>query len=426
MWRIGLEKSCYLWREQARVKQYFLKLSLKNLFLSTSMDKTQKKVCVIGLGHIGLPTACVLATSGYQVLGVDKSRKVLDRLHRAQPINPEPDLQKLLAKVLKDGALKLSTQINSAAIYIIAVPTPLDNFNKPDISLVNSVIEALRPHLRPGNLVLLESTCPIGTTETIAKSLKITCPEIYVAYCPERVLPGNILFELIHNDRVIGGVDQTSTDLSVEFYKTFVLGDVVATNARTAEAVKLAENTFRDINIAYANELSMIAERLDIDAKELIRLANKHPRVKILSPGPGVGGHCIAVDPWFLASAAPDLARLISRARETNKKKTEWVIGKVHEAAKKSGAKVIACLGVTYKPNVCDIRESPALEIVRCLEKDFHVLSVDPYVPGTENLYDAIDRAEVVVGLVAHNEFLNISQEHLRGKIKLDFAGVFP
>jgi len=282
------------------------------------MVSVPKKVCVIGLGHIGLPTACVLANAGYQVLGVDNNKKVLDRLQLAQLINPEPDLQNLLAKVIYDGSLKLTTQISPANIHIIAVPTPLDQGDKPDLSLVNSVTEALKPHLRAKDLVLLESTCPIGTTEAIAKKLRKDCPEIYVAYCPERVLPGNILFELIHNDRVVGGVDQASTQLTVEFYKTFVLGDVTATNARTAEAVKLAENTFRDINIAYANELSMIVDKLEIDVNELIQLANRHPRVKILSPGPGVGGHCIAVDPWFLASAAPDLAGLTTKARATN------------------------------------------------------------------------------------------------------------
>lgn len=389
------------------------------------MVSVPKKVCVIGLGHIGLPTACVLANAGYQVLGVDNNKKVLDRLQLAQLINPEPDLQNLLAKVIHHGSLKLTTQISPANIHIIAVPTPLDQSDKPDLSLVNSVTEALKPHLRAKDLVLLESTCPIGTTEAIAKKLRKDCPEIYVAYCPERVLPGNILFELIHNDRVVGGVDQASTQLTVEFYKTFVLGDVTATNARTAEAVKLAENTFRDINIAYANELSMIVDKLEIDVNELIQLANRHPRVKILSPGPGVGGHCIAVDPWFLASAAPDLAGLTTKARATNKKKTEWVVGKVREVAKKNGAKVIACLGLTYKPNVSDIRESPALEIVRSLEKDFHVLSVDPHVPDTENLYDAIDQAKVIVGLVAHNEFSNIAENYFIGKIKLDFARVF-
>ncbi len=389
------------------------------------LNKKQKKVCVIGLGHIGLPTACVLAMSGYDVLGVDIDKKVVMRTQLGESIYIEPNLHDLLIKTIKNKSLKVSINIASADIYIIAVPTPLTPDNQPDLSYVNAVIDTIKPHLRSHDLILLESTCPIGTTHKIARELEKVCPDVYVAYCPERVFPGNILYELIQNDRVVGGVNDASTVKAMEFYQSFTCGDIVATDVRTAEAVKLAENVYRDINIAYANELSMIADRLNLNIKELILLANKHPRVQILNPGIGVGGHCIAVDPWFMIASAPDLAILTSKARDVNAKKTNWIIQKVRDAIKENQAKVVVCLGLTYKPNVSDIRESPALIVVETLEREIEVLRVDPYVPNTQILYDAIARADIIVGLVAHSGFFSISPNLLEGKIVLDFAGIF-
>lgn len=385
----------------------------------------QKQICVTGLGNIGLPTACILATSGYAVLGVDIDSKVVARLQLAGLEFSEPNLQELLITVIQDSRLKVSINTAPADIHIIAVPTLLDLSKQPNISCVHAAINAIKPHLRSNDLILIESTCPIGTTDAIANELRVDCPGIHVAYCPERVLPGQILHELIYNDRVVGGVDEASMQHAAAFYRSFVCGQVLTTNSRTAEAVKLAENSYRDVNIAYANELSMIADRMDLNVNEVIRLANRHPRVQILNPGPGVGGYCITVNPWFLVSSAPDVAMLTSKAREVNTKKTDWVIQKVRTAIREKGAGVIACLGLTYKPNVADIRESPALTIVQALEKETKVLCVDPYVPNTEPLYDSLSRVEIVVSLVAHNEFLNIPSNYLCGKIILDFAGIF-
>lgn len=389
------------------------------------VNKIQKRICVTGLGHIGLPVACILATSGYAVLGVDIDDRVVIRVQSADFMDPEPNLQDLLIRAIQNGSLEASMNVAPADIHIIAVPTLLVPGNKPDISYVNAAIDAIKPHLRSHDLVLIESTCPIGTTEAIARKLQQACPGVHVAYCPERVLPGNIVHELIHNDRVVGGVDEASTAHAVTFYQSFVRGEVIATDVRTAEAVKLAENAYRDVNIAYANELSMIADHMELDINELIRLANRHPRVQILKPGPGVGGHCIAVDPWFLVAGAPDLAILTLKAREVNTKKTDWVIQKVRQAIRENGATVVACLGLAYKSNVSDTGTSPALAVVQALEREIEVLCVDPYIPNTVTLYDALARAEIVVALVAHRAFLNIPSHSLAGKIVLDFAGVF-
>ncbi len=388
-------------------------------------NKMQKEVCISGLGYVGLPVACALADSGYAVLGVDIDKELISRIGSGLVITTEPNLQDLLLKVFQSGALKASTQLATADVHIISVPTPLDNDNQPDISHVYAATDAIIPCLRSDDLVLIESTCPIGTTEIVAKKLRMHCPGIQVAYCPERVLPGNILHELKQNDRVIGGVDENSTLNAKAFYQTFTHGEIHVTNARTAEAVKLAENIYRDINIAYANELSMIADSINLDINELIRFANRHPRVKILKPGIGVGGHCIAVDPWFLVSTAPDFTNLTLQARKINIQKTCWVVDKIRDTIKKNDASVIACLGLSYKPNVSDLRGSPALYIVQTLEKEVQVLRVDPYIPGGEKLYEAIEKAEIIVGLVAHDAFLNIPSECLQGKALLDFVGIF-
>ncbi|MFW9872780.1 MAG: nucleotide sugar dehydrogenase [Candidatus Thorarchaeota archaeon] len=388
-------------------------------------NKMKKQICVIGLGNIGLPTACILATLGYKVLGVDIDKKVIDRVRSCNLISSEPKLQDLLKKAIESGNLKVSMKILPAEVYIIAVPTLISKNNQPEISCVNAVIAAISPHLKDNDLVLIESTCPIGTTKAIAKKLKNICPLVNVSYCPERVFPGNIFYELIHNDRIVGGVDKASTSQAETFYRSFVKGEVIATDSCVAEAVKLAENSYRDVNIAYANELSMISDQIGLDVKELIFLANKHPRVQILDPGVGVGGHCIAIDPWFLVSSAPKDAILTSKARETNIRKTNWVIQKIRDEIKKNNSRKVACFGLTYKPDVSDIRESPALTIVQTLEKEMEVICVDPYVPNTHEPCDAINQADIIIGLVAHREFLKISNDDLKGKIVLDFAGVF-
>lgn len=385
-------------------------------------NKVQKHVCIVGLGHVGLPMACVLATADYIVAGVDIDNKVIERIKSPTFTDSEPRLQDLLLKAIRSGNLEVTTNVTPADIYVIAVPTLLNANNHPDISHVTSAMMAIRPHLRSGNLILIESTCPIGTTESIAQLLS---PDIHVAYCPERILPGNTLHELIHNDRIVGGINETSTQLAAEFYRSFVRGNVLTTHSRMAEAVKLAENTYRDINIAYANELSMIAAHIDLDINELIHLANKHPRVQILNPGTGVGGYCIAVDPWFLVAAAPDIALLTSKAREINMQKSNWVIKKIMDTIEGHKSSVVACLGLTYKPDVSDIRNSPALDIVKALEKEIEVLRVDPYVPNTLTLTDALICADIIVVLVAHTEFLTIPSSLLVDKKVLDFTGVF-
>lgn len=385
----------------------------------------RKKVSVIGLGNIGLPTACLLASFGHDVLGVDTDHQVINRLQSKQIHLLEPNLQNLLIQAIETGSFKTSTQPAPADVHVIIVPTFLNTKREPDLQCVYQAVETLKPFLRPQDLVLIESTCPIGTTEKLACDLRSDCPQTFVAYCPERVLPGNILHELIHNDRVVGGVDDRSISAAVSFYQSFVKGEVLGTDAKTAEAVKLAENSYRDINIAYANELSMIADQMDLDIHKVIELANRHPRVAILNPGPGVGGYCIGPNSWFLASAAPHLAQLTVKARDVNLQKSKWVIQKIKEAIEQKKAHTIACLGLTYKANVADTRQSPALEIVKALEKEVHVLRVDPYVPGTELLDHALSLAPIIVSLVAHAEFSTIPPAYLEGKTVLDFAGVF-
>ncbi len=387
--------------------------------------KKKKKICVHGLGHIGLPMACILANKGYEVLGIDINKKMLDRLQNGKIIHSEPGLQEILVKAIQNGNLKLSTTPAETDIHIIAVPTLLDQNKHADISQLKAAIDTIKPYLRAHDLILIESTCPIGTTRILAQNLYKSCPKISLAYCPERVLPGNILHELIQNDRVIGGIDEASTLQAKNFYKSFIHGKIYPVKVETAEAVKLCENAYRDINVAYANELSMIADRLHLNIYELINLANKHPRVHILEPGAGVGGHCIAVDPWYLVSSAPDLALLITQARATNINKTNWILEKIRESIQQKKAQVVVCLGLTYKANNSDTRESPALTIVETLKQEIEVIAIDPYVLHTTPLYEAISRSDIIVGLVAHQTFLNIPSAILEGKVILDFAGIF-
>jgi UDP-N-acetyl-D-mannosaminuronic acid dehydrogenase len=292
------------------------------------------RVCVVGLGYIGLPTASLLCSRGYQVHGVDLSTHVVDTINGGRIHIVEPDLDVLVRSAVHGGMLKAALQPAAADVYMIAVPTPIDDEARPDLRAVEAAARAIAPHLRPGNLVILESTSPVGTTEDLVGPILestglVVGEDVFLAYCPERVLPGRILTELVENDRIVGGVNQASTDKAVAFYETFVRGEVLATDARTAEMVKLTENSFRDVNIAFANELSMICAAQGISVWNLIRLANRHPRVNILQPGPGVGGHCIAVDPWFIVHANPEQARIVRAAREVNDSKPEWVVERV-------------------------------------------------------------------------------------------------
>lgn len=366
-------------------------------------------ISLIGLGYIGLPTAAVLASRMGRVLGVDVKADVVDAIMNGTFRTMEPGLTELLAQVRESGALCAVTRPEPADAFIIAVPTPITDDHKPDISFVRSAALSLASVLRPGNLIILESTSPVGTTEQMAAWLAearpdLTFPQhagetadIQIAYCPERILPGKMLDELVHNDRVVGGMTQRASEMASSLYKLFVDGEILTTSVRTAELCKLAENSFRDVNIAYANELSIICDKLDIDVQELIHLANRHPRVNILQPGCGVGGHCIPVDPWFIVDSAPEEARLIRTAREVNDDKTDWVIDKIKQSIaaylkkhpeKKLNDVSVACYGISYKEGTNDLRNSPALKIVQELSTiGCQLFIIDPHLSEiTENL----------------------------------------
>jgi UDP-N-acetyl-D-mannosaminuronic acid dehydrogenase len=351
-------------------------------------------VSVIGLGYIGLPTAAILAANGVSVTGVDISPATVTAVNRGRVPFVEPDLAGYVAEAVSAGKLRAVPTPEPADAYIVAVPTPFMDDHKPDLSYIRSAAEALAPTLRGGELVILESTSPPGTTQRMADWILAERPDlsldgsdgrprIYVAHCPERVLPGKIMVELVTNDRIVGGITPEAAQRSRDLYQVFCQGEILLTDAATAEAAKLVENSFRDVNIAFANELSLVADRLGIDVWELIRLANHHPRVNILQPGPGVGGHCIAVDPWFLVDAAPQEARLIRTAREVNDAKPRWVLDKVLDAVAGIEAPVVAAYGLAFKPNIDDLRESPAAEIVRELattSPEMTVLAVEPHI----------------------------------------------
>ncbi|MCP4654239.1 MAG: UDP-N-acetyl-D-mannosamine dehydrogenase [bacterium] len=414
------------------------------------------KFCVVGLGYIGLPTASLLATKGFEVHGVDVDAQLVGTINRGEIPNVEPELDVLVRSAVLSGRLRAFQEPAPADGFILAVPTPIAAGQRPDVSHVEAATRAVAPHLVPGNLVILESTSPVGTTEKIAEQLRRLRPEllipprgdagkasdqepIYLAYCPERVLPGQILKELIDNDRIVGGIDPASTVKACAFYERFVAGRILPTDARTAEMCKLTENACRDVAIAFANELSMVCDRLQIDVWELIELANHHPRVDILQPGPGVGGHCIAIDPWFIIDAATSEARLLRCAREVNDHKPLAVVSQVKRRARRLRHPTIACLGLTYKPDVDDLRESPSCEIVRHLAADGagEVLAVEPHIAELPSelealgvrlvdLATALERAELVVVLVKHRAFLDIRPETLRGKgrIVIDVCGL--
>jgi len=395
------------------------------------------KICVIGLGYIGLPTSAILASRGFEVYGIDIKKEIVDTINRGKIHIVEPDLDMLVRSAVVSGKLKAFDKIKPADVFIICVPTPFKQGHKADLSYVIAAAKAIGTVLKKGNLVILESTSPPKTTLMVSDLLKKISglepgKDIYVAYCPERVLPGNILKEAVLNDRIIGGINTESSMRAKELYASFVEGNIYLTDSVTAEMTKLVENTYRDINIAYANELSMICDKLGINVWELIKLANKHPRVNVHNPGPGVGGHCIAVDPWFIVDAFPREAQLIKKARERNNAKPDYVVERVLERASqiKNKKVVIGCLGLTYKPNVDDFRESPSLGIVRKLKNKCKVLVNDPYFNqsniqnrGMDNtiLSELINRSDVIVILVGHSHYKGLK---LQNKIVLDYCGL--
>lgn len=393
-----------------------------------------KKVCVVGLGYIGLPTSALLANRGYSVHGVDVVQSTVDTINQGKIHIVEHGLDAFVKSAVNSKNLKADLKPDYADVFIIAVPTPFHEGYVPNVDYVVSATESIAPFVKEENIVILESTSPVGTTELVEKTLKekgVDTAKVYIAHCPERVLPGQIMRELVENDRIVGGLTEEATKKTAEFYKTFVQGEVLETNARTAEMAKLTENSFRDVNIAFANELSILCDKFDIDVWELIKLANRHPRVNILQPGAGVGGHCIAVDPWFIVYAGGKDVKLIRSAREVNTYKTQWAIEKIKNAAftfeKENGKKAkIACLGLAFKPNIDDLRESPALFITKSLiSENFDVFPVEPNIKSYKDfeIYDckeAVEKADVIVYLVSHREFKDL---RVGNKTLIDFCG---
>ena len=413
-------------------------------------QKDIQRVAMVGLGYIGLPTAALMASRGLEVIGVDVNQDAVDTINAGNVHIVEPDLDIVVRSTVTTGNLRATTQMEAADAFLVAVPTPFKDDHVPDLKYIESAAGSIAPVLEKGNLVILESTSPVGTTEKLAhwlaeKRPDLTFPQdagdaadIKVAHCPERVLPGQVLQELVSNDRIIGGMTPACSESATALYQRFVKGACITTNARTAEMAKLTENAFRDTNIAFANELSILCKRLGISVWELIELANRHPRVNILQPGPGVGGHCIAVDPWFIVDSAPDLARMIRTAREVNDDKPGLVIDEVTTKAAKFKSPTVACFGVAFKPNIDDLRESPALHIAESLASDssIRVVVVEPNVhelpesltsKGVDlvSVTAAIEQADIVVGLVDHTEFLKLDRADLVEKIVLDYRGMW-
>ncbi|MDX5407937.1 MAG: UDP-N-acetyl-D-mannosamine dehydrogenase [Chromatiaceae bacterium] len=408
------------------------------------------RVSVIGLGYIGLPTAAVIASRGVEVLGVDVSEHAVNTINQGKIHIVEPDLDMLVQAAVTTGKLKASLTPEPADAFMIAVPTPFTDNKSPDLSYIRAALENIAPVIAKGNLIVLESTSPVGTTDKISAWLGELRPDlvmphqdpdkadVYIAHCPERVLPGRVLQELVSNDRIIGGITERCAQKAVSLYNLFVRGECLLTNARTAEMAKLTENSFRDVNIAFANELSMICDHLKINVWELIKLANRHPRVNILSPGPGVGGHCIAVDPWFIVDSAPEQAQIIRKAREINDSKPHYVINKIKQAADQFKKPVIACLGLAFKADIDDLRESPALDIAMALLQDNvgDILLVEPNIKQLPKKYaehnarlttlpQALERANVLVVLVDHKQFKTLHPVDVATKVVIDTRGIF-
>lgn len=398
------------------------------------------KACFMGLGYIGLPTAIISSQHGINVCGVDINPKVVEKTNRGELHIVEPGLQDLLKKAVDSKSLVVSTTPFESDVYLIVVPTPFKAKHEPDISYVESATKTVIPLLKEGDLFIIESTSPVGTTEKMAELIFAERPElkgrIHIAYCPERVLPGNVIFELVNNDRVIGGIDDASADAAAEFYGKFVSGQLHKTNCRTAEMCKLVENSSRDVQIAFANELSMICEKAGINVWELISLANKHPRVNILQPGCGVGGHCIAVDPYFISSAFPNEAKIIAQARSINNYKSEWCVEKAKNAILsfelENGKKPqVALMGLAFKPNIDDLRESPAMKIAKHLVAEMPDVKFNIVEPNISSHPDfdivdfqtAFEQSDIVVYLTAHKQFFMLPQE-ANDKLILDFCGV--
>jgi UDP-N-acetyl-D-mannosaminuronic acid dehydrogenase len=410
-------------------------------------------LCVLGLGYIGLPTASIFATRGKKVLGVDVVPRVVETINRGEIHIEEPDLDVLVRAAVHSGHLRAGLTPEAAQTFVVAVPTPFKstsiNPKAPDLAYVESATRSIAHVVSAGNLIILESTSPVGTTELMrdwlfdelekvrpadAASLRAS---LLFAHCPERILPGQMLKELVANDRIVGGLTPAAAEAARDLYRSFCVGEIFLTDARTAEMCKLTENASRDVGIAFANELSLICDRLGIDVWELIKLANRHPRVKILQPGPGVGGHCIAVDPWFIVDAAPDIARLIRTAREVNDAKPDYVVEKIKLFAARFRSPVIACLGLSFKADVDDLRESPAMEVVKHLisEKVGRVIVVEPHIseiPSSLNghvelavIETAVTAADIVVLLVSHQEFINFNRRNLEGKAVIDTRGIW-
>lgn len=393
----------------------------------------------MGLGYIGLPTAAISAGKGLRVLGIDINQKVVNTINKGNIHIIEPGLGELVRQVVESGNLRAATKPEESDVYLIVVPTPFKGNHEPDISFVETATKAILPLLKDGDLYIIESTSPVGTTDQMANLIYTSRPElagkINIAYCPERVLPGNVLHELIHNDRVIGGIDLESTKKAQEFYSAFVEGKLHATNARTAEMCKLTENSSRDVQIAFANELSLICDKAGINVWELIELANKHPRVSILQPGCGVGGHCIAVDPYFLTADFPKESQIIGKAREINNYKSFWCAEKIRstmlEFELKYGSKPkVAIMGLAFKPNIDDLRESPAKYIAQKVMQSEQngFMIVEPNIKEHSvfrltGYQEAYEKADIVAFLVAHKEFKTL--EYQNDKIILDFAGIF-
>jgi UDP-N-acetyl-D-mannosaminuronic acid dehydrogenase len=414
-----------------------------------------KTISVIGLGYVGLPTAAVFASQGLKVIGVDNNKSIVKIINQGKVHIIEPDLDNLVRRAVKNYKLSATEKPKAADAFIIAVPTPFTSDQKPDLSFLMAAVKSLKDVLKKGDLIVVESTVPVGTTRSISEFLSDLCPElifphqsekadIYIAHSPERVLPGNILVELIENDRVIGGISNVCGEKARELYSLLdIKGQCLITTAATAELVKLSENAFRDVNIAFANELSVICDNLDINPWEAIKLANHHPRVNILQPGPGVGGHCIAIDPWFIIDSAPKTTELIRTARKVNDAKPGYLANKIISSISMQSTKVIACLGLSYKADIDDLRQSPAIEVIRQLaqylkmDKEAKILAVEPNINvlPTElqkiqnltltNIEDALNEADTIVLLVDHKLFKEIDQNRLRKKLIFDARGIW-
>ena len=398
------------------------------------------KACFMGLGYIGLPTSIIAAKNGIQILGVDINPKVVEKTNAGELHIIEPGMEEILKEVVMSGMFRASTIPEVCDAYFMVVPTPFKGNHEPDISYVEAATRSVIPYLKEGDLYVIESTSPVGTTELMASIIYAERPElegqIYIAYCPERVLPGNVIYELIHNDRVIGGLNPESTEKAINFYSQFVRGVLHKTNARTAEMCKLTENSSRDVQIAFANELSMICDKANINVWELINLANKHPRVNILQPGCGVGGHCIAVDPYFITAEFPAESQLIGKTREINNYKSFWCAEKVKNAMleyelKNHRKPIVAMMGLAFKPNIDDLRESPAKYVTTKVMQNCNNATIFVVEPNVKehNVFkltdyeEAYDKADIVVFMVAHDLFTSLP--YRKDKVILDFCGIY-